>query len=176
MTHDVGRRPKLSPALRENVCKFIALGVSPEAAAAQEGIARSTFYAWMQRGRAAIADLESRAVATRGDEQTHGGTKQRDAALIELAARKDSPFVELVTAVEQALAVAEVGFTTKIRQAADRDWRAAAWWLERRRSECYGGRETIRVERAPGNMTNDELVSELAALGFVPAERRPAAR
>ena len=40
--------------------------------------------------------------------------------------------------VEQAEADAEVRFGAQVAQAAGNDWRAAAWWLERRRSKAYG--------------------------------------
>jgi hypothetical protein len=40
--------------------------------------------------------------------------------------------------VEKAEADAEVRFAAQVAQAAGTDWRAGAWWLERRRSATYG--------------------------------------
>jgi hypothetical protein len=36
-------------------------------------------------------------------------------------------------------------------QARDKEWRAAAWWLERTYPERYGARRTIRSEAAGAN-------------------------
>lgn len=166
MTKRAGRPLKLSHAIREQLCKFIALGVSLEAACEQEGIARSTFFEWLHRGRAAREDAEARALA---DAPSRSAPAASNAAVLKLLAATELPFVMLMASVEQALARAESGFALKIAKAADRDWRAAAWWLERRRPDAYGSRETVRVERAPASMTNDELVTELQELGFVSA-------
>jgi hypothetical protein len=47
---------------------------------------------------------------------------------------------EMADKVRKAEQQAEIYFITKIREAAQKPhgWRAAAWWLERRRSQNYG--------------------------------------
>jgi transposase-like protein len=164
MTTRAGRPLKLNHAIREQICKFIALGVSLEAACEQEGIARSTFYQWLRRGREALEDAEARA---RTDLRSSSAPDVSKAAVLKLLAASDRPFVLLMAAVEQAQARAESDYVRKIAKAADKDWRAAAWWLERRRPDAFGNRETLRVQRVPALMTNDELIAELQELGFV---------
>ena len=47
--------------------------------------------------------------------------------------------------VEGADADAEIAMTNVLNEAARREWRAAAWWLERRRPESYGRRPMLRA-------------------------------
>lgn len=165
MTHRTGRHHKLTQALREKICRCIAAGVSIEAACEQEGIGRATFYEWLRRGRTAIEDAQTLA---RTHSQPGDAPPPSCAAVLKLLAAEQMAFVALLASVEQALARAEVFYSRKIADASNNDWRAAAWWLERRRPDTYGNRETVRIERAPASMTNDELVAELQELGFVP--------
>jgi hypothetical protein len=44
------------------------------------------------------------------------------------------------TAVDHAMALAEIRDAAKVADAAEHDWRAAAWRLERRRRERWGAR------------------------------------
>lgn len=165
---------RLTKNVRENICKFIALGVSQESAAAQEGVSKSQYWSWLRRGRAALEDAMARARMALPED----GKQIADGAFAQLIDRNDLPFAELAASVEEAFGKAEAGYTLKIAKAADRDWRAAAWWLEKRRPDLYGNRETVRIERDPAVMSNEELVSELNDLGFVQAsvvEAQPSA-
>ena len=61
------------------------------------------------------------------------------------------------TQVERAEAEAEVRMLTRVAQAANGgDWKAAAWWLERRLPADYGRRERIELQ--------SELLSEIEKL------------
>jgi transposase-like protein len=75
-----------------------------------------------------------RAGATRRAAAGHAGVD--DATLYRWIERYAS-FATLLTRVEDDV---EVRCTATILQASLEDWRAAAWWLERRRSESYGRR------------------------------------
>lgn len=156
---------KLTKNVRENICKFIALGVSQESAAAQEGVSRSMYWAWLRRGRNALEVAMTQAHRSLPE----GGGQLADGAFAQFIEKPELPFAELAASVDEALGKAEAGYTLKIAKAADRDWRAAAWWLEKRRPDLYGQRETVRIERDPAAMSNDELLSELNELGFVQA-------
>lgn len=102
----MARPSKLDDVLQGKLVARIRAGAFAEQAARACGIAPSTFYAWQARGRAAIAS----------------GTK----------AKAEQPFVSLVEALDEALADAEIHATTVLRAAMGDDWRAAAWYLERR--------------------------------------------
>jgi hypothetical protein len=62
----------------------------------------------------------------------------------ETMARWTTRFVTFRHAVLQAEAQAEIRATVTVRQAINgNDWRAAAWWLERRRHDDWGRRDRI---------------------------------
>ena len=52
-------------------------------------------------------------------------------------------YVSFASDLTRAEADAELRCTALIQRAAEIDWRAAAWWLERRRPDEYGRRERV---------------------------------
>ena len=52
--------------------------------------------------------------------------------------------------VQKAEADAEVRFAAQVAQGAGEDWRAGAWWLERRRSAAYGRAQMLAVMAPEG--------------------------
>ncbi len=167
-----GRQSKLTHALGEQIAKLIGAGVTTEAACESAGIGRATFYDWQRRGRAALEDAATHA---RAESSASGAAEPTNAAILASVPASEMPFVVLVAEVEQALARAECGFTAIVAKAAKMDWRAASWWLEKR-CPAYGNRETVRIERVPASMSNDELEAELRELGFVRAAPEPPPR
>ena len=158
---------KLTKPIRELICKYVGLGVSMQAAAAEAGIGASTFYGWLKRGREAIRRAEQEAQFLATSANNNGLSEDGYPNSRKLVPSRDIPYVLLAESIEQALGHAEVGFTLKIAKGAEHDWKAAAWWLERRCAQNYGSRSELRIEREPAMMTNDELISELHELGFV---------
>jgi hypothetical protein len=69
--------------------------------------------------------------------------------------RDDRPsaevFATFATDLRQAEGLAIADAVSKITTAAHKQWRAAAWWLERTHPEHYGARRTIRTETAGAN-------------------------
>jgi transposase-like protein len=108
----VARPSKLTPALRGRIALAVSGGASLRAAAQVSGVADSTLRSWLARGR------------------SEQGARKR--------ARGELPYVELLEAVERAGARAEVRAAALIAKAAETDWRAAAWYLERRDPETFG--------------------------------------
>lgn len=67
---------------------------------------------------------------------------------------------EFRAAVEEAENAAEQAMVTSVKRQATKSWKAAAWWLERRRSADYGKRDTLAVVNA---LTPDGEMAQLAA-------------
>lgn len=79
------------------------------------------------------------------------------------------PFKTFMLAVEVALARSEVAVMQSVVAAARENWKAGAWWLERRFPKRYGQRQQLRVEKAPAEMTDAELDAAIAQHGYVRA-------
>jgi transposase len=95
-----------------------------EVACQYAGLAPSTVYRWVERGRNEKDRLEA------GQPPTPSET----------------PYIELCEAVEKARAQAIVANVTVIQQAARQGtWQAAAWWLERTMPNQYGRKVQAEV-------------------------------
>lgn len=104
-------RPTIATSnLTEKVATLVRAGNRPIAAAGSVGVAQSTFYLWMRRGRRAEA-LE---------EDGHD------------VPTKERPFLEFMESVVRAEAESEVLAVTQIRSQWGRSANAAIAWLERR--------------------------------------------
>jgi hypothetical protein len=79
------------------------------------------------------------------------------------------PFATFLRAVEVALARSEVAVMQSVVAAAREDWKAGAWWLERRFPKRYGQRQQLKIEKAPAEMTDAELDAAIAQHGYVRA-------
>jgi len=100
-----GRPSKLTPKLRKEIVSLIKAGCFIEMTCALVGINKSTYYAWMKRGK------ESK-------RRTHLRT-----------------FYDEVT---RAHAICELRMVKIISKAAEEDWRASAWFLERKFPQRWG--------------------------------------
>lgn len=76
------------------------------------------------------------------------------------------PFADFYVQLQRAQAIAEASLLEHLTDGAKDSWRAAAWLLERRYPARYGARQTVRVEKAPGEMSDAELEAEIARLGY----------
>ncbi|GAA2439033.1 hypothetical protein [Streptomyces glaucus] len=149
-----GRPRLLSEEVEQRLVAASRTGVAVELAAEMAGVSRSSFLAWMARGR---AEVEAREAGAEPDPE-----EEEYAAL----------FVKVrtarATAAARAMAnirrVADGGIVTKVttrrfRDSAtgeiveetveDRtppDWRADAWYLERQFRDQYGKDATLAVE------------------------------
>lgn len=88
------------------------------------------------------------------------------------ADEEEGPYAEFHDAVHQALASAEARDVALIGQAAQKEWQAAAWRLERRTPERWGRMTRHELSAAPGA---GSLEAILAQLGFIKKTRDLAA-
>jgi len=79
------------------------------------------------------------------------------------------PYVAFAADLDAALAHAETSVVTTIVATTQADWKAGAWWLERRFPKRYGAKQQMRIEKALPDMTDAELEEAIAAHGFVRA-------
>jgi transposase len=161
-----GRPTKLTPAVTETIAQLLRAGNYVETAAAIAGIHRATFYEWSKRGAEFSAAREM--------------GKRLSAA--------DAALADFSDTIEKAVAIGEAQDLYKIAAAAEENWQAAAWRLERRfplrwgryqRQEISGPDSApvavkIGIDRkallaAARKMTEEELIvceRLLTALGF----------
>lgn len=81
----------------------------------------------------------------------------------------EQDFAAFWSQVEKALAKAEAAITMHVVKAAQHDWRAGAWWLERRSPKTYGNKQTVRVEKPLPELSEEELEAAIAQHGYVRA-------
>jgi len=113
--------------MRGQVVALVREGQTLETAARVAGIHRDTLHEWRRRGRTAAA---------RGADG-------------EALDRADVAYVEFEEAVSAARAEAEAAAVQVIWSAMPRDWRAAAWYLERSVPEHWSRRSHTEVDIAP---------------------------
>lgn len=118
---DLGRPLTLTSDLAQEIAVLLRRGLTQTDACAAVGLARSTFYDWLARGR----DLAA-----------------KDPADMTIEELRLSDFSDAVT---RARARAKGDALGMIRAAMATDWRAAAWFLERSFPEEYGPRAQVEV-------------------------------
>jgi hypothetical protein len=85
-------------------------------------------------------------------------------------AEGEQPFAGFADALEAALAEAELRDLARIDKAADTQWQAAAWKLERRNPKAWGRREHLELTGADSgpiryeNLSESELDAEIKRL------------
>lgn len=118
-----GRPTKLTSEIQNKIVTAIRAGNYIETAAAYAGISKNTLYDWLKRG-------------AREKERLERNPRAR-------IKKSEAPYVEFSDAVEKAMAEAEIRDVAIIAKAAEENWQAAAWRLERKYPERWGRREKI---------------------------------
>ena len=121
-----GRPEKLTPKLQDDIVKVIRSGNYIETACAFVGINKTTFYDWLKRGAREKDRVE-----------------RNPRAKVRKSERK---YVEFSNAIEKALAHAEIRDVAIIGKAAEKEWQAAAWLLERKFPDGWGRKDKYSLE------------------------------
>lgn len=79
----------------------------------------------------------------------------------------EEPFATFERDLRHAIALAESEVLQLIIASTEDDWKAGAWWLERRFPKRYLAKQTVRIEKPARELTDAELDAELARLGYV---------
>lgn len=103
-----GRPTVLSEALTATICQYLLDGGYLDTACAAAGIGRTTMHSWLKL--AAEADAKG---------------------------LEDTPWQDFRNAVEEAQAEAEARDLRLVTKAAQKNWKAAAWRLERRKPKRW---------------------------------------
>lgn len=121
-----GRPTKLTPELQNRIATLIRAGNYVETAAASAGVSKNTIYDWLRRG---------------------AREKQRIAKNPRLRIiKKEAPFVEFSDVIEKAQADSESRDVALIAKAAEEQWQAAAWRLERKFPDRWGRKLDVKQE------------------------------
>jgi transposase len=115
----VGRKTGLTDEIADRLVQLLQAGNYLETALAAAGVARSTFYDWMDRG-----DPDGTAAA-------------------------DEPFRAFRERVDHARAEGEARNVALVARAAATDWKAAAWMLERQFPERWSRTQQRPADTPP---------------------------
>lgn len=118
------RTTKLNEEVTKKIVKAIKGGNFITVAVVYAGITTTAYYNWRERADKAESLLIKQL-------ETNAKAKLR---------KSDIPFIEFRDTIDFALSVAEVMAVTCIRASFTDDWKAAAWYLERRYPEKWGKR------------------------------------
>jgi transposase len=145
----VARPSKLTPDVHNEIVQAIKAGAYAEEAALHAGIDESTYYRWMARGRTELEQLDTTETLL-ADIGTKPSNRAKRAERTQLLKQRktlqaEPRYREFCKAVLRASADAEVFATATIRRHMKDDWRAAAWYLERRYPQRWRRRESHEV-------------------------------
>jgi hypothetical protein len=123
----VGRTTELTPQVQSELLTMLTTGAYIEHACQAVGIHPATYYNWMNRG------------------QTYKDTLESGEKLV----KDDKPFFEFFEAITRARARTSTRVSGLVMKAAEKDWRAAAWWLEQSFPKEWG-RKRLEVTGEDG--------------------------
>lgn len=125
-----GRKTVLTPAVHETIVRLVNAGVPIKRAAMSQGVSARAVMNWMARGRA--SDPEA----------------------------PDEPYATFAQEVDAARGVYLSGLVMRVGKASDKDWRAAAWMLERQFKE-FSERKIHEMDQQPQSGADNIDVSVL---------------
>lgn len=137
-----GRPTKLTYEIIKRITDIVRAGNYLETAAAHAGIDKTTLHRWMKRG-------------AREEERVE---KESDLEMDP----KEKIYVDFCHSIKKAIADSEIKDLLIIGKAAEMDWKASAWRLERRFPTKWARREKLDLDAAVKTETvnREELLVE----------------
>lgn len=137
----------LTDEVHDRIVGTLRLGNYVEHAASYAGISRATLYNWLKKGDEAREKRENGAELDETEER----------------------YAKFSEDVDNARATAVVRNVSIIQQAAQTNWQAAGWWLERTAPQHFGRQMRTEVSgpnQGPVqvNVSRDELIEEITRL------------
>lgn len=123
-----GRPVKLTKKLQEEILKVIRSGNYIETACAYVGINKSTFYDWLKKGARELDRVEANPRAS--------------------VTKDMRKYVDFSQEIDSALAYAEIRDVAIIGKAAEENWQASAWRLERKFPDRWGRKDKYALEHS----------------------------
>jgi len=137
-----GRPHSITPEITKTICDAIRVGAYMETAAVYAGVPKDTFHDWMFKGA-----------------RHNRGMKGYEAFVEEGKFSQE---------LQKALAESELRDVTRIDKAANKNWQAAAWKLERRFGKRWGRKDKIDIEHSgkieTEHTAKEELLHKLGSL------------
>lgn len=138
-----GRPSALTEKRAKDIVTAIRAGAYAEIAATYAGVARSTYFLWMAKGRKDAEDRDAGDYPAIDESHDHAwSVKPEDQGRCWCGHTRYSDFLDRV---KEAEAGAEIHAIGKVRSAFDSDWRAAMTYLERRYPMRWRRRSTVDV-------------------------------
>ncbi|MER6616391.1 hypothetical protein [Streptomyces xantholiticus] len=168
-----GRPRLLSEEIEARLVGASRTGVAVELAAEMAGVSRSSFLAWMARGRAEVEAREAGEDPDADEEEYAALYEKVRTARATAAARAmmnirrvaDGGIVTKVTTRKFRDSVTGEIVEETVEDRTSPDWRADAWYLERQHREHYGKDAIVAVEiNGLGDVGQDDGPVDLAAL------------
>ena len=131
-------RSKFTPRTIKKVLDALRIGAPVGTAVGAAGLHHTTWDEWVADG-SELADALARANELDDVVQVFDRWMADHAEALTPVEPPQFARAALAVAYHRAKEEAVLGYVAAIRGAARDDWRAAAWWLERRRPEDFGG-------------------------------------
>jgi hypothetical protein len=129
-----GRKSKLTKSLIDKACKVLRAGNYVKTTCGYLSICESSWYDWIREGNTAI-ERDKKGIPVNDDEKLK---------------------IEFVQLTQKAQDEAIVRNIQIIQQAAQRNWQAAAWYLERTKPDLFAAQHKLTVDATPAKLTLEE--------------------
>jgi transposase len=160
-----GAKSKLTQVRARAILDAIRNGNTKENAAKMAGISEATIYNWLQRGREeeppdleGLPNKELHKLARH--HQIKGYTKMNKQQLQDAITEASTRYAVFAADMERAEAEGIAYHVKNVTQAGQEDWKASAWYLERRDPANWAKRDRLQVDNNHSGSIKTENAQE----------------